>query len=161
MTRSDVVGLPVVSMDGGEALGRVQDVLCDRQGTRVIGLLLEGGSWRRRRVVPFEEVFAVGRDAVVLRQPVVLPSPAGGRLAALRSRHNRLVGQRLLSARGEELGIVDDLVFDPGTGRIEGFLVSGGVVQDLLTGKKFLPSGRRLVWGRDALILIEARRSKG
>jgi uncharacterized protein YrrD len=153
--RSSAIGLPAISLDGAEEVGRIADLICDRRQARVIGLLLDGGGWWHRRVVPYEEVAAVGPSAVMLRRSVVLAARTGQALASRRARHARLVGRRLLTRQGEELGIVDDLVFDAASGRILGYLVSGGIVHDLMDGKRFLPAGWPMAWGRGALILAD------
>jgi uncharacterized protein YrrD len=153
VTRGEVVGLPVLAQDDGRQVGRVADLLCNGPTDRVIGLLLAGGTWRRRRVVPYEEVAAIGPSVVMLRRAVVLTPPDGRRLAAMRARTARIVGKRVLSGDGRDLGVLRDFEFEPPTGRITGYVVSGGVVQDLLEGQGFLPAGRAMTWADEALIV--------
>ena len=160
VTRGEVVGLPALAQEDGRQVGRVQDLLCSAPSDRVIGLLLAGGTWRRRRVVPYEEVAAVGPAAVMLRRPVVLASPNGPRLAAMRARTGRVVGRRVLSRDGRDLGVVRDFDFEPLSGRITGYVVSGGVVQDLLDGQGFLPAGRRMTWG-DGVLIVDPEPADG
>lgn len=155
MTRGEVVGLPALAQADGRQIGRVADVLCNRPADRVIGLLLSGGTGGRRPIVPYEEVATIGPAAVMLRRPVVLASRAGPRLAAMRARVGRVVGRRVLSRDGRDLGVLVDFDFEPGDGRIRGYVVSGGVVQDLLDGVGFLPAGRNLTWG-EAAVIVEA-----
>lgn len=153
MTRGEVVGLPALAQQDGRQVGRVADLLCSVAGERVIGLLLAGGTWRHRHIVPYEEVAGIGSAGVMLRRPVVLASPAGPRLKAMRARTGHVVGKRVLSRDGRDLGVVRDFDFEPGSGRIAGYVVSGGVVQDLLEGEGFLPVGRRMTWAEAALIV--------
>jgi|BEDMetMinimDraft_2_1075160.scaffolds.fasta_scaffold12033_3 uncharacterized protein YrrD len=123
----------------GRPAGHVADLLFNARGDRVIGLLLTGGTWWRRRLIPYEEVAAIGAAAVMLRRPVVLAG-AEGRVRRLRRQHAAILGLRVLTADGRDLGIVDDVVFDPTTGRVEGYLVSAGLVADALYGQGFLPA---------------------
>lgn len=126
----------------GRVVGRVHDLLFSGPGDRVIGLLLEGGAWRRRHLIPYEEVGAIGPAAVMLRQPVVLCANDGQRLARLRRAHAPVIGLRVLTRDGRDLGTVDDVCFDPADGRVQGYLISGGVVADVAEGRGFLPLER-------------------
>jgi uncharacterized protein YrrD len=155
VARRDVVGLPAYAEATGAEVGRVAEVLCGRDLAHVIGLLLEGRG-RRRRVVPFEEVATIGPSAVLLRKAVVLPAGEGPRLREVRRRTAAVVGRRVLAADGREVGVIDDLVFDGGSGRVLGFLVSGGLLHDLLQGQRFLPASADLAWRAQAVVLAGA-----
>lgn len=151
--RAEVIGLPVLT-DAGERLGDVEDVLVDRGGRRVIGFLLAGGNrLLGHRVYPIEEVRAVGDGAVVVaRRDTVLHTRQVNRLRRLLARHADLVGKRLVSRAGQDLGVISDLVFDPETGAVLGFDLSGGFFRDVTEGRGFVPASVRLVVGKDAVI---------
>ncbi len=155
VARRDVVGLPAYAQATGAAVGRVAEVLCGKDVAHVIGLLLEGRG-RRRRVVPFEEVATIGPTAVLLRNPVVLPAGEGPRLREVRRRTAAVVGRRVLAADGHEVGVIDDLVFDGVGGQVLGFLVSGGLIHDLLEGQGFLPASAAFAWRAHAVVLDAA-----
>ena len=120
-------------------MGRVADLIFSSGGDRVIGLLLEGGSWWRRRLVPYEEVAAIGPAAVMLRQPVVLDAADGRRLSRLRRTHASAIGLRVLTRDGRDLGIVHDVCFAGDSGQVTGYLLSGGPVDDWVAGRGFVP----------------------
>ena len=108
----------------------------------MIGLLLEGGVWRRRHLIPYEEVGAIGPAAVMLHHPVVLDANDGHRLTRLRRPHGSVIGLRVLTRDGRDLGTVHDVCFDPADGCVQGYLISGGVVADVAEGRRFLPLER-------------------
>jgi uncharacterized protein YrrD len=51
----------------GDKLGNVADLLVDSEATRIVGLVMSAGVFSSERVLPYEDVTAVGRDAVVTR----------------------------------------------------------------------------------------------
>ncbi len=152
--RSELIGLLVLTKDGARRLGQVADVLVSASDGRVIGLLLTGGSaFLGHRVYPYEEVAAIGNGAVLVNsESAVISTRDGGKLKQLLARHNEVVGKRILSESGDDLGVVADLVFDPDTGRVLGYEVSGGVVQDIVSGRRFLSVGSGLTPGEEAII---------
>ncbi len=139
-----MIGLPALGQDDARAAGRVADLLFSSRGDRVVGLLLQGGTWWRRRLIPYEEVAAIGPAAVMLRRPVVLATKDGPRLRRLRGSHAAIMGSRVLTRDGRDLGIVEDVCFRADSGVVTGYLISRGLVTDLADGKGFLPAER--VW---------------
>lgn len=150
-----------MGQEDGHPAGRVGDLLFSSRGERVIGLLLQGGTWWRRRLVPYEEVAAIGPAAVLLRRPVVLRTREGQRLRHLRRSPAVLVGLRVLSAGGHDLGVVDDVCFEPRDGVVAGYLVSQGVVADVAEGKVFLPLERLRRARRNGVLLLLGSPDRG
>jgi uncharacterized protein YrrD len=64
---SELMGKAIVTADTGEKLGTVADVLLDDDGARVAGVVVRGGWMSKERVLPYEGVQTLGRDAVVVR----------------------------------------------------------------------------------------------
>lgn len=156
--RSATVGLPVFVARGMRRVGRVEDILLDASGRRVIGLLLAGrGPAAERRVVPWEVVERLGPSAVLVARDVAIAVPPARRerLRDLALRHRRRLGLRLLDAGGADRGTVDDLVFDAATGRVLGYSVSGGLFADLARGQAFLPESAPVEWGEEAALVRE------
>lgn len=152
MRRRDVIGLDVVVAETGERLGRVEDVLVTHPAGRIVAFLLEG-SGGEAAVFPFEEVRAVGEGAILVESGACpLSTRRKGRLRVLLHRHRGVIGRRLLGAGGEDLGTIEDLDFDPASGRVTGYEVSGGLLEDLRAGRRFLPVTPGMVFGPDAVV---------
>lgn len=148
-----MVGLPAFGQADGRPAGRVEDLLFAPRGERVIGLLLAGGRWWRRKLIPYEEVAAIGPAAVMLRRPVVLVATDAG-VRRLRRTHAPMLGRRVLTPDGRDLGVVDDVCFDPHSGAVGGYLVSRGLLGDVATGPGFLPLEHVRRGGRGAALLV-------
>lgn len=154
--RSAAVGLPVFVARGMRRLGRVEDLILDAAGGRVIGLLLAGsGPGGTRRVVPWEVVAQIGPSAVLVRRDVAIAVPAAHRrrLGELALRHRRRLGLRVIDGAGVDRGTIDDLVFDAATGRVLGFSVSAGLFADLARGQAFLSATTPVEWGEEAALV--------
>jgi hypothetical protein len=76
-------------------------------------------------VIDWAQVTGFGADAVMVVGDDAARAPAGEReLAATRGELD-LLGRRVLSDRGDELGRVDDVTFDPATGLLTAITVNG------------------------------------
>ncbi len=51
----------------------------------------------------------------------------------------KILGRQLLTGNGQELGTISDIILDPNDGKIEGFEISRGFIDDLLEGRYVLP----------------------
>lgn len=144
---SDLIGLPVLSGQRFKRIGRVCEVLVHPDGARICGLVLDpGGLFRPRRVLDFKAVKAV-RSTHLLADEVycedVAQTCCGGTLQGL----------PVLDGAGDELGTMDDIHFDPSTGRIVAMQLSRGFVDDLLGGKGIVAVGERFIAGEGAISL--------
>jgi sporulation protein YlmC with PRC-barrel domain len=114
-------GRKVVSRASAEELGRVSQLILDAGERRVSALVV--GSGRKARLVDWDDLSGFGPDAVMVADDAAVREPAGDwdRLAA--DGKLAVVGIRALSERGNELGRVDDVTFDPATGVVEALVV--------------------------------------
>jgi len=64
-----------------------------------------------------------------------------------------LIGTKVYSKAGSEVGVIRDVMFDPVTGRIEGFEISDGLLQDVIQGRKVLPLLGKTEFGREFAVV--------
>ncbi|NLW06783.1 MAG: hypothetical protein GX039_02200 [Clostridia bacterium] len=146
----ELVGLPVVSREKGEEVGRVQDLLYDQQTGRLKAVVLEGGSWLRdTRVVPFNELEIRGGKTFYITSAEVISHelPAGSR------RWQEIRGMPLINNDGIELGLVEDVVFELPSGQITALELSTGLVNDLMEGRQEISLNGEVNWGTDTVII--------
>lgn len=150
--RNALIGLPVFLAVGGQRLGEVRDLALAPAATTVAGVVLTGGWWRQRRILDRRGITSWGPDAIIASHEDYLPADAAG--PSLDS----LIGKPLLSGGGRELGRLDDLSFDPGTGAFTAYQLSAGLVTDLLQGKQLLAAAAPLVPGEAVIWLGDGGR---
>ncbi|GAA2515397.1 MULTISPECIES: PRC-barrel domain-containing protein [Streptomyces] len=133
MLFSEARGLPVLTLDDAEELGTVKALTVDAVSGVVTHVRVRGPH-RRETVLPWGALHALGPDAVLVRSaaaPAEVPP------------HHELPGLRILAETGDQLGTVQDVAFEPGTGRLEAVLTAHGD----------LPADRLLGLGGYALVV--------
>lgn len=146
-----LLGLPVVHVAAATRLGQVHDVMIDPVEHRIVALLLRPGGWLQSSCwLDFSAVAAVGRDAVLVRAPAWISAPRAVSLRALQ-------GRRVLSGSGEDLGSVDDALFDRASGRVTALRLSRGLWDDMVAGKTVLSTVPELAAGGDLLLCHQPR----
>ncbi len=136
MTRfSEALKRPVMTTSGARSVGTVSGLVVDPVSRRVLALRLAKTPGSGDTVL-WDDLTAFGPDAVTLPTGARV-SEAQGRVAELAGKDSELVGKRLLTDGGTELGKVDDVDFDPGTGSIT-YLISA---DDRIAGDRLIGCG--------------------
>ena len=121
MMFSDVVGHKVVATDTAVTVAKVADLVVDARTRTVVGLTLSkvqgDGS-----ALPWANLKAIGTDAVTVASAdaVVVPDE---QLAQLADKKHSMMGKRVLSTAGVEIGTLKDVDFDPADGRLVGLIL--------------------------------------
>lgn len=127
MTASEVSGLPVVTVGGGEDVAEVRDVVYSPESGRVVGLTLNKRGFlagRRREVLPAEEIRAIGRDAVMVDESSLMDPDAAPGAVGRASAERNVLGDDVLTEGGVSLGTVRDLVLVVGgQGEVVGYQI--------------------------------------
>jgi uncharacterized protein YrrD len=126
---SQLVGRAVIDMEAAERLGKIKEIIVQRDGERVAGFVVVHGetivgTGGTRRVVPASALHSIGPDAITVRG-----STMKERLADLESlpRMSDVVGHKMVTQSGRLLGSIDDILINGADGTIIGFAVGEGV----------------------------------
>lgn len=111
---------------------------------------LTRGWFSEAKVVPFQNVQAIGPDGVIVpsKESVVIADTEPAIKGVLEHK-NVLKGTKIMTTDGRDLGTMVDLYFDEHTGAVEGYEASGGLFADAATGRSFVPAPQTLKIGQD------------
>ena len=132
MLFTEVVGRKVVSTSSAETVGLIAHLVVDPQSRAVVALHLkktESGD-----IVLWSNILAFGSDAVTVADAEVV-TETNETVAELAGKDRRVLGKRVLTTAGQELGAITDVDFDPDTGSVTSLLAASRVVAgDRLVG---------------------------
>ena len=131
---SKLIGRPVVDMEGAQRLGKIKEIIVQRDGERVAGFIVSHGetivgTGGTRRLIPASAMHAIGPDAVTVRAAATTEKS----IDALDDlpRMCDVVGHKMVTRSGRLLGAIDDVLINGADGRIVGYAV-GGSMRDKL-----------------------------
>jgi uncharacterized protein YrrD len=147
---SEVIGRAVVVREGGQAVGKIKDLVVDQSGRQVLGFIIAEGLLKGTKVAPWTGVQAIGPDSVVLATVAsIVKLEEAPDIKSVLDKDLSIRGLRLQTSAGKDLGKVDDIQFNEGTGAVLGYELSGGVFSDAFGGRSFLPTPMTLELGKD------------
>ena len=120
-------GRKVVSRASAKELGAVSHLLVDVQQRQIAAVVIGRGN--KAQLAEWAQLSGFGPDAVMVVDDGALRPPADDRERAAAEGKLELVGKRVLSERGNELGELDDVTFDADTGALEELLIGDRRVQ--------------------------------
>jgi uncharacterized protein YrrD len=134
-----VVGRTVISIETGNRLGSISDVLLDDGTLRVVGFVVGGGLLSQEQVLPFGEVKALAGDTVLAMPGATLVGAREWReQGAATVRISALAGRPLITAAGQRLGAVTDLLVDEQTAVVDALEVATSDLGGLRTRRSIV-----------------------
>lgn len=130
---SHLLGLPVLETETGVQIGEVQEVLLDIDQASIRGIILDSANWFfQTDGISYEDLFSIGRDAVMVRGSEVVKNLATAFSLNSIYQVKDLLDKQIYTETGFMLGILVDIIFDGTTGEIKAYQVSDSIVTDLL-----------------------------
>ncbi|MDA8236183.1 MAG: PRC-barrel domain-containing protein [Clostridia bacterium] len=132
-----VLSLPILTLDKGIQLGEVKDLIYDPETGYFQGVTMEDGGWLwGAKIIRFEEFNSIGQDALTIAgEEAVCYTAKDGDAKHLYKNRKDITGYKVMTTGGKDLGTVEDILLQPETGKITGFEISDGVINDLLAGR--------------------------
>jgi uncharacterized protein YrrD len=125
---SQLIGRAVIDMEAAERLGKIKEIIVQRDGERVAGFIVVHGetivgTGGKRRMIPASAVYSIGPDAMTVR------GSSMQELAELDNlpRMSDIIGHKMITQSGRLLGMIDDMLINRADGTIVGFVVGEGV----------------------------------
>ena len=153
---SEVAGLPVVTIDGGEDAAEIKDVVYDASAHHLIGFTLNKRGWFRgsmKATLHADDVTGIGTDAVMVPGEACLTEGSSGAtaLATPKSDHD-VMGNEVVSSSGAVLGKVVDVILETGSAP-----QAVGYEVETSDGSVFVPSSAQMgLSGENLIVPAEA-----
>ena len=160
-TGREMAGLAVVSLTGGDRLGRIDDVIFDSAKAVIVGILVDrGGMFSKPKFLEATLVRAFGSDALTIDSEAALTEydPAATGLSAQPAKP--LGGRPVLTEAGSIIGKIADIAVDTDTLQVPYFVLSTGLLDNALHGKPHLPLTMVHTIGADSVIVLNSYEPK-
>jgi uncharacterized protein YrrD len=65
----------------------------------------------------------------------------------------KILSHEVISNTGEGIGYIDDIIIDEKTCNIRGYVLTDGIIEDIIKGKTVIPFNDEIIFGEDTIIL--------
>jgi uncharacterized protein YrrD len=122
---SSFVGKQVVTQ-AGTPVDTICDVIFDPHKHQVLCFIIEPGGWvGGTKILPWSDKFSITANALTISSPdQIVLARSVPRIQAVLEKIQVVVGKKIVASDGRQLGILDDVYFDPKTGDIREYEVT-------------------------------------
>lgn len=138
----EILSLPVITENNKKQIGEIKDIIYDPSQNKIIGYLLDTGSWLRDgRGFLHENLLKIENECMVIENELVVKSiDEIPELKEAIDQKKDIRGLRVEMTNGKNIGVIQDIVIADNSPIITGYEVSDGVIQDLLEGRITIPN---------------------
>ena len=122
MRFTEATGRKIVSTSTAATVGKVSGFVVDPTVSSVVALQVKAHSGE---VLRWSDLTAFGTDAVTVSASNKITA-ATDDIARLSAKAHKVIGKRVLTVHGDELGNAADVIFDEQTGRVTALALSDG-----------------------------------
>ncbi|NMB32630.1 MAG: photosystem reaction center subunit H [Clostridium sp.] len=151
---SEVIGLPVICGYDGRKLGTVKDVVFCIGEKKVLAFLLETRGYKiGKKVIFVGDVLSLGRDALIIGNAKDMQNIRKVKDRPEFKNKIDILGVRVYTRSGDEIGTVKDILIDFNLGRMDGVEISDGLVKDIYEGRNILPLIGKTEFGEESILV--------
>ncbi|HBM81940.1 MAG: PRC-barrel domain-containing protein [Clostridiales bacterium] len=148
-------GIEVMDLENGKIIGRINDILFFPYREKVLGFSINCGRWVKScKILLPETIYHIGNDVITIKDKsgIVDKSSMPEIEKAIKDK-NKVIGMRVFTREGDELGFLEDIIIDENNMTIHGFVISGGIIDDIIKGKSIILFEDKIIFGEDSIII--------
>lgn len=150
----EIIGLPVFSVLDGKKIGQVKDLVINPEEGKLDFILVSNGSWYSgARVLPYKAVMGIGLHAVTTESDSLMTNISETASAhSLLQRNIEIKGNKVLTNRGNLIGIVIEYEVDETTGKVTQLEYRTAQDESVV---EYIDAGMVLTYGMDVIVIKE------
>lgn len=139
MKFSDVKGRQVVTLDNADKVGNISNAYVSNDGANITGFQVAmRGLLKGHRVFTWDSLSSIGADAVTIPNSAALHEENRSPLSDALSTDS-ILGAKVMAERGENLGTLGDVDFDPASGAVTTYILNPSLVERIEGRRETFP----------------------
>lgn len=158
---SSLVGARILSQKKNNPKNRIKDIRIDISLSKIVAYETDVGNiFDNHSTIDIRNITAHGERAVVVEETATSSEAFLENVEQFLRFRDDIKDMEVLTRCGNFAGTIKDLLFDEGSGRIEGAVVSNGLFEDLFQGRKILPFLGRIALVEECIVIDKEAREE-
>ncbi len=151
-------GIAVVSVEEGEKVGTVVDLLFDLQARKVVAFRLTQSTLRRSggQFISMDDIESIGPDAIMIQNRQRVRLEKDHRAFQNMPDLSAVSSLRVVTEDGTYVGNLSTFQFDQKTGQLTEIEITGGGMLDMLRRNKQVPASAVVSVGTDVIVVPDS-----
>jgi len=147
--------LKILDKDTKEPIGKVEDVIFSNDFRKVESLIIKNGNLiKNKAIVKYDDIYFINnRQLIYIKDSNELERKMERSISVPRE-GSRFLDKEIKNENGECIGFVKDIVINRDDGKIDGFIITEGLFEDLINGRNYLPLLDNIVIDEKGIYII-------
>ena len=145
----DILELPVIDAKGGKRIGVIIDVVLEPGVNQIAGVIVSDKE--QEYLIAPQQLYSLGTDYIIIKEDEHFLEVNSEELLTAKE----MIGTPVVTNSGDSLGVVKDILLTE-VGQLNGYELSDGLIQDILTGREILAADEKISYGDQKIIIKDS-----
>jgi uncharacterized protein YrrD len=152
-----ITGLPIISLDSGQVLGSVADIIIDPENGKILGITSGSGFFNKsKKALAFNDIFELNHEAVLTRDDESLVNiDELVRIKNVIGQKIYLIGSKVVNEEGKRLGRVADFIINADLGILSKIYVENSLHKRYFEDTLVIPAKKIISIERKKIIVCD------
>ncbi|RKD34618.1 PRC-barrel domain-containing protein [Thermohalobacter berrensis] len=152
---SHIDNLPIFDKINGNKIALAKGKIFSKESNELLAILVSEKSYfKDAKIIRFENINKIGRDFIYVENSNVIENAKDyPEIMEAIDENDNVIGEEVLTEDGESLGIVLDVVIDELSGEVKGFILTDGLIEDIVNGRNIIPYADNIKLGENSIVI--------
>ncbi|HLR34864.1 MAG TPA: PRC-barrel domain-containing protein [Tissierellales bacterium] len=139
----------LIDKENKTPIGEIVNVAFSEEFKRIVGLIVKNDKlYKNKILLPIENIVDIDKDSIIIVNENELKKEK-----PYEEKEINLVDWEVITEKLECIGYVKDMVIKKEDGKIIGFIISEGIIEDIVKGRKFLSSSKIIEINEKSIVI--------
>lgn len=135
-----LITLKVIDKNLNRPIGRIKDVLYSADYRKVDYLIVKNNNLLKNKIIiDYNSISFQNNNKIIYNKTIDIIDFKMDKYIENAKEGYKLIDKEIKNEVGECIGFVRDVVIDRENGKVDGFIITEGLIEDLLKGRNYIP----------------------
>jgi uncharacterized protein YrrD len=135
-----LITLKIIDQNSKETIGKIEDVIFSKDYKTVDYLIIKNGNLvKNKAIIRYDDIEFINNNQIIYKKDTRQLKEKLERNIYSEYEGSQIFKKEIKDENGECIGFVRDIVINKENGKVDGFIITEGLLEDLIKGRNYLP----------------------
>jgi uncharacterized protein YrrD len=135
-----LITLKIIDKNSKETIGKIEDVIFSKDYKTVDYLIIKNGNLiKNKAIIRYDDIEFINNNQIIYKKDIRQLKEKLERNIYSEYEGSQIFKKEIKDENGECIGFVRDIVINKENGKVDGFIITEGLIEDLIKGRNYLP----------------------
>lgn len=152
----NLIGMKVLDVESNEKIGEIYDGILSKNLKYLTNIVIKNGKLiKEKNTLPLKKIISFKKDSIIVNGNSIIKFEEWNEQECVSIEKIKFIDKIVYTETGECLGMVKDLIFNFNDGKLVGYIITEGFLEDISKGRSFIPDVGDIRINDDSLIVGE------